>query len=66
MSIETILLIVAFACFCAAAVNRNLPRINLLALGLACWVAAALLGAVGLLVVLLIALVVIVVALVLP
>lgn len=40
--IDLILLIVAFICFVAYALNFNpLPRVNLLGVGLACWVLTA-------------------------
>ena len=42
MSIDTILLIAAFVCFVAAALGASVPRLNLLALGLALWVLTAL------------------------
>lgn len=40
MSIDLILLVVAFICFVAAAVNVKLGSINLVAAGLAFWVLA--------------------------
>ena len=40
-----LLLLVAFVCFVLAAIGVGLPRVNLLALGLACWVLTALIGA---------------------
>lgn len=43
---DTILLVVALVSFVVAfvlsALNVNVPRLNLIALGLACWVATAL------------------------
>ena len=39
--ITTVLLILAFASFVIAAANFPVPRINLVALGLAFWVAAS-------------------------
>jgi hypothetical protein len=39
--IDTILLIAALICFIAAAIGVN-ARVNLVAVGLACWVATAL------------------------
>jgi hypothetical protein len=42
MNIDTILLVVAFICFIAAALNVNARGVNLIGVGLACWVAAAL------------------------
>lgn len=36
--ITTILLVVAFVCFLLAAFNVNIPRLNFIGLGLACWV----------------------------
>jgi hypothetical protein len=46
MSIATLLLVIAFVLFLLAAFGVSSPRINLLALGLACWVLAILLGAI--------------------
>lgn len=42
MTINLLLLIVALVCFLAAAVMTPNPRVNLLAAGLACWVASLL------------------------
>jgi hypothetical protein len=42
--IATILLVLAFACFVIAAANFLVPRINLVALGLALWVAVLFVG----------------------
>ena len=42
-----ILLIVALGCFLWAAFARTQPRINLVALGLAAWVLAVILGGLG-------------------
>lgn len=39
-----ILLVFAFVCFVLAAIGVSSPRLNLLATGLACWIAAQLLG----------------------
>lgn len=36
-----ILLIVGLVCFIIAAINRWSPQVNLIALGLACWIATA-------------------------
>lgn len=38
MSIQFILLVIAFVCFILAAFNATVPRINLVAFGLAMWV----------------------------
>lgn len=40
--LDMILIIAALVCFILAAVGVNLPRVNLLAAGLACWVATLL------------------------
>ena len=45
MTLGTILLIVALICFVLAAVGVAVSRLNLIALGLACWVASVLAGA---------------------
>jgi len=37
--IDTVLLIFALVCFVLAALNVASPRVNLVAVGLACWVA---------------------------
>ena len=37
-----LLMLVAFICFLLAAVGVPVPRVNLVALGLACWVATVL------------------------
>ena len=42
MMIHTVLFAAALVCFILAAVNVASPRVNLIAAGLACWVAAAL------------------------
>lgn len=42
MTIDTLLLILAFVCFIAAALGASVPRVNLTALGLALWVLTAL------------------------
>jgi hypothetical protein len=42
--IATILLVAALVLFIISALNVAVPRINLMAAGLACWVAAQLLG----------------------
>lgn len=42
--IATILLVLAFACFVTAAAGFPVPRINLVALGLAFWVAVSFVG----------------------
>lgn len=41
--LDTILLLIAFVCFIAAAVNVKVGSLNLIAAGLAAWVLAALL-----------------------
>lgn len=41
MSVDLILLIAAFVCFVLAAIGVAVPRLNLLALGLALWVLTA-------------------------
>jgi hypothetical protein len=43
MTIDLVLLILALVCFLAAAANVSSPRINLIAAGLACWIASLLL-----------------------
>ena len=45
MTIGTILLVVALICFVLAAVGVGFGRLNLIAAGLACWMASMLLGA---------------------
>lgn len=40
ITIDLVLLILALVCFLAAAANVSSPRVNLLAAGLACWVAS--------------------------
>jgi hypothetical protein len=45
MVIKTALLIVALVCFILGAVGVASPRVNLVAAGLACWVAAILIAA---------------------
>ena len=42
--IATILLVLAFACFVIAAGGFPVPRVNLVALGLAFWVAVSFIG----------------------
>jgi hypothetical protein len=42
MTVDLILLIVAFVCFLAAALGVATPRVNLIAAGLALWVASIL------------------------
>ena len=42
MSIDFILLVIALICFIAAAIGVNAGRVNLVAVGLACWVATLL------------------------
>lgn len=44
--LTTILLVFAFVLFCCAAVGVPSGRINLLAVGLACWVLSTFVGAV--------------------
>lgn len=41
MSIDLILLVVAFICFVAAAINLKVGNVNLVAVGLALWVLTA-------------------------
>jgi hypothetical protein len=43
ITIDLVLLILALVCFLAAAVNVPSPRLNLVAAGLAAWVASLLL-----------------------
>jgi hypothetical protein len=43
MTIDLVLLVVALVCFLAAAANLASPRVNLIAAGLALWVASLLL-----------------------
>ena len=43
MNLDIILLIAALACFIAAAINVQVERVNLIAVGLALWVLTALL-----------------------
>jgi hypothetical protein len=40
ITIDLVLLIVAFVCFLAAALGVQSPRVNLIAAGLALWVAS--------------------------
>ena len=40
ITIDLVLLIVALVCFLAAAANVSSPRVNLIAAGLALWVAS--------------------------
>jgi hypothetical protein len=40
--IDTVLLVIALICFIAEAIGLSAPRVSLLAVGLACWVATAL------------------------
>jgi len=42
--LATILLVAALVLFIIAAINVPVPRVNLTAAGLACWVAAIILG----------------------
>lgn len=42
--IELILIVLALVCFIAAAVGAKVGSLNLVAAGLACWVAVVLLG----------------------
>lgn len=42
--IATILLVLAFVCFVIAAAAFPVPRVNLMALGLAFWVAVSFIG----------------------
>ena len=44
MTPGSILLIIALVCFVLAAVGVGLGRINLIGLGLACWVGSVLIG----------------------
>ena len=44
MTLATILLVIALVCFVAGAVGFSVRRINLIALGLAFWVASLLAG----------------------
>ena len=43
MTVDSVLLVVALACFLAAAFNVSSPRLNLVAAGLALWVLSILL-----------------------
>jgi len=43
MTLDLVLLVVALVCFLAAAANVASPRVNLIAAGLALWVASILL-----------------------
>lgn len=43
--LAVILLLVGFVCFTLAALGVAVPRVNLVALGLACWVLTALIDA---------------------
>jgi hypothetical protein len=43
MTIDLVLLVLALVCFLAAAANVSSPRVNLVAAGLACWIASLLL-----------------------
>jgi len=43
ISLDVVLLVVALVCFLAAAANLQSPRVNLVAAGLALWVASILL-----------------------
>ena len=40
MTLDLVLLVVALVCFLAAAANVSSPRVNLVAAGLALWVAS--------------------------
>ena len=42
--VATILMVAAFVLFVISALNVPVPRVNLMAAGLACWVAAQLFG----------------------
>lgn len=44
MTIATVLLVLALVCFVLATFGANVPRVNLVALGLSLWVLAVLLG----------------------
>jgi hypothetical protein len=44
MSVSLLFMIVALVLFCIAAANVPVPRVNLIALGLAFWIAATLFG----------------------
>jgi hypothetical protein len=46
-TISLILLVAAFVLFILSAMSVPVPRINLMAAGLACWVLAQILGAIG-------------------
>jgi len=43
ITLDTVLLVVALVCFLAAAANVSSPRVNLVAAGLALWMASVLL-----------------------
>lgn len=43
LTVDLVLLVAAFICFVLAAIGINSPRVNLVALGLACWVLTAIL-----------------------
>jgi hypothetical protein len=43
MTLDLVLLILALVCFLAAAANVSSPRVNLVAVGLALWMASVLL-----------------------
>ena len=47
MALTTILLIVALICFIVAALSVPVPRVNLVACGLALWLLAVMLGSGG-------------------
>jgi hypothetical protein len=42
MTADFVLILLAFICFVAAALQVSSPRVNLVAAGLACWVATLL------------------------
>jgi hypothetical protein len=44
MSIALILLVIAFICFLVSAIGIPVPRVNLVAMGLALWVLSILIG----------------------
>jgi hypothetical protein len=43
-NVKLALLVVAFVCFILAAFSVAIPRVNFIALGLACWVLTLLIG----------------------
>lgn len=44
ITLSVLLLVIAFICFVLAAISVPIPRVNLIALGLALWVLAVLVG----------------------